>query len=107
MSRRGGIGRSLRFAVLVRDGFCCQYCGRRAPDVALEVDHRTPRSRGGSNRADNLVTACFDCNRGKRASFDTTGSHDSETIAQQFIHAIGRMAELYDEIDALRRGEPL
>lgn len=59
--------RALRFSVLERDNFACQYCGRRAPDVVLEIDHVTPKSQGGKDKLDNLVTACFDCNRGKRA----------------------------------------
>lgn len=60
------IKRSARFAVFERDGFACRYCGRRPPEVVLEVDHLVPKSRGGTNQRTNLVTACFDCNRGKR-----------------------------------------
>jgi len=32
----------------------------------LEVDHIQPSSKGGSGDINNLVTSCFDCNRGKR-----------------------------------------
>lgn len=60
------ISRTTRFRVLMASNFTCAYCGRRAPDVVLEVDHVEPRALGGSNRRDNLVAACFDCNRGKR-----------------------------------------
>jgi hypothetical protein len=58
----------IRFDVLNRDGFRCTYCGR-GPDqgVLLEVDHVVPRSAGGEDTLDNLVTACWDCNRGKAA----------------------------------------
>jgi hypothetical protein len=35
--------------------------------VVLEVDHIVPVSKGGGNDIYNLVTACFDCNRGKAA----------------------------------------
>jgi hypothetical protein len=59
-------GKTLRFRVLERDGFTCRYCGRGAPDVVLHVDHVYPRSRGGKNDMANLVTACRDCNLGKR-----------------------------------------
>ena len=59
---------SLRFRVLQRDQFICQYCGAAAPDVALEVDHRWPRARGGSDDIENLVAACQACNRGKGAA---------------------------------------
>jgi HNH endonuclease len=56
-----------RFKILARDGFACRYCGGRAPDVKLEVDHVNPRSHGGSDLDSNLVAACFACNRSKAA----------------------------------------
>lgn len=56
---------STRFEVFKRDLFTCRYCGRRAPDVILEVDHVHPRSQGGDDELLNLVTSCWDCNRGK------------------------------------------
>jgi hypothetical protein len=61
------LGNSIRFEVFTRDGFTCQYCGRRPPTVVLEVDHIHPRSKGGTDDSLNLITACFACNRGKRA----------------------------------------
>lgn len=57
---------SQRIRVLERDRFTCQYCGAKAPEVRLEVDHVIPRSQGGRHGLANLVTACFTCNRGKR-----------------------------------------
>jgi hypothetical protein len=36
-----------------------------APDVVLEVDHINPIANDGENEIINLVTSCFDCNRGK------------------------------------------
>lgn len=60
-----GISRKLRFEVFKRDGFGCQYCGKTPPEVTLEVDHITPKSREGRDDINNLLTACFDCNRGK------------------------------------------
>jgi hypothetical protein len=59
------INRRVRFEVFKRDGFACRYCGRKAPDVALEVDHIRPRSKGGDDGMRNLRTACYDCNAGK------------------------------------------
>lgn len=56
-----------RFEVFKRDGFTCQYCVRRTPEVVLEVDHIIPRAEGGSDGTENLLTACWDCNRGKGA----------------------------------------
>ena len=56
---------ALRWEVLKRDAFTCQYCGRSAPEVKLEVDHITPVSEGGKDTKENLVTACYSCNRGR------------------------------------------
>lgn len=55
-----------RYAILERDKFTCQYCGRKAPSVALEVDHIIPVSKGESDESSNLITACFECNTQKR-----------------------------------------
>lgn len=61
------ISKSRRFEVFKRDGFTCQYCGQRPPEVILEVDHIDPRALGGSDDEINLITSCADCNRGKSA----------------------------------------
>jgi hypothetical protein len=58
---------SVRFDVFKRDDFTCAYCGRRPPEVTLEVDHIIPRAEGGTNDPENLTTACWDCNHGKGA----------------------------------------
>lgn len=54
-----------RFDVLKRDGFTCQYCGRRPPEVVLHVDHIVPRVEGGRDEAENFAASCSDCNLGK------------------------------------------
>lgn len=65
MTERQSIGKRVRFEVFKRDAFACQYCGAHPPDVLLEIDHIIPVSEGGTNDDGNLVTSCFDCNRGK------------------------------------------
>lgn len=65
MAERKSINKKLRFEVLKRDKFTCQYCGKSAPDVVLEIDHIKPVSKGGANDIMNLITSCKDCNRGK------------------------------------------
>ena len=55
----------LRFEVLKRDLFKCQYCGVNADDAVLHVDHVIAIANGGSNDPSNLVTACSVCNLGK------------------------------------------
>lgn len=62
---RKGIKKSVRFEVFKRDSFTCQYCGLKARDVVLEIDHITPVADGGDNDILNLVTACRPCNAGK------------------------------------------
>lgn len=63
MSR--SISKKIRFEVFKRDSFTCQYCAAKPPQVPLEIDHIKPVSKGGNNLIDNLITSCFDCNRGK------------------------------------------
>ncbi|WP_192258628.1 HNH endonuclease [Mesorhizobium caraganae] len=65
MTTRQSISKRLRFEVFKRDDFSCVYCGGHPPDVLLEIDHVHPVAEGGGNDEDNLVTACFNCNRGK------------------------------------------
>ncbi len=65
MAERKQLGKKIRFEVFKRDKFTCQYCGRKAPDVILEVDHIKPIAEGGKNDILNLITSCRDCNRGK------------------------------------------
>lgn len=62
---RTALSKKVRFEVFKRDSFTCQYCAAKPPKVPLEVDHIVPVCKGGKNHIDNLITACFDCNRGK------------------------------------------
>ncbi len=55
----------LRFEILERDSHTCQYCGRKPPEVVLEIDHIVPVSKGGKTEKLNLTTSCRDCNIGK------------------------------------------
>jgi 5-methylcytosine-specific restriction endonuclease McrA len=52
-------GFKLREYVLIKFNYRCVYAGADSPcDQVLNLDHLVPRSRGGSNRASNLVCAC-------------------------------------------------
>ena len=55
-------GWQVRAYILHRDGDRCAYCHRS--QVRLELDHVRPRAIG-SNRVDNLVACCRDCNAAK------------------------------------------
>jgi len=63
--KRKAIPNGVRFEVFKRDAFTCQYCGSKAPDVILNVDHIKPVADGGENEIVNLITSCFNCNSGK------------------------------------------
>lgn len=81
--RSEGAGRKplpprVRYEVLERDGYTCQYCGAKAPDVALHVDHIVPVAEGGTDDIGNLVTACEYCNTGK-GSLPTSRFSGGET----------------------------
>ncbi len=54
-----------RGVVLARDGYACQYCGKRLALRDATIDHITPRSRGGKNHWTNCVASCKGCNRWK------------------------------------------
>ena len=66
-SKRKSIPKKVRFKVFDRDNHTCQYCGGKPPEATLEIDHKIPYAKGGADTPDNLVTSCFDCNRGKGA----------------------------------------
>ncbi|MFO0678196.1 MAG: HNH endonuclease [Polyangiaceae bacterium] len=60
--------RLTRRNLMFRDAHQCQYCGKRPPLRDLNIDHVLPRSRGGDDTWENLVTSCRTCNlrKGRR-----------------------------------------
>ena len=48
-----------RYFVFARDSYTCQVCKKK--DKILQTHHIKYVSKGGSNRADNLITVCTDC----------------------------------------------
>jgi len=68
----------------------CAFCGRTPVDdgVRLHVDHKVPKSWGGSDDIQNLQALCSECNEGKQAYF----SDVSESVALEV-----RKAANFDE----------
>ncbi len=67
--KRYSIPLKVRWEVLKRDNYACKKCGKSPSvdhKVRLEVDHKNPVAKGGSNEVDNLQTLCWDCNQGKK-----------------------------------------
>ncbi len=54
-----------RVNIYARDGHRCQYCGVKCTTADLTYDHVIPRSKGGLTSWDNIVSACYACNRDK------------------------------------------
>lgn len=101
-----GIGKKIRFEIFKRDSFACRYCGRKPPEVTLEADHVIAKAQGGADVFENLVTACFDCNRGKsknglKGAILRVRDPKAERKAARVVKELQRLdAEREDEIDA-------
>lgn len=96
MADRKPLPKSLRYEILKRDSFTCQYCGRMAPDVILEVDHIIPVAEGGENEIFNLITSCRDCNRGKGAT-----RLDDQTMINKQKQALKDQNEMREQIEMM------
>lgn len=48
--------------IFKRDNHTCAYCGRFRD---LTIDHIIPKSKGGKDSWDNLISSCFGCNSRK------------------------------------------
>jgi len=69
---RRPISKALALLVRRKTGETCFYCDSPFDDDPKSlrratVDHVFPVSRGGTNEIENLVTACWQCNRSKGA----------------------------------------
>ena len=98
MAVRKSISKKTRFEVFKRDHFTCQYCGSIAPNVVLEVDHIHPVAEGGKNIMSNLITSCFECNRGKGKI-----KLSDETVAKIESEAIQALAQRREQLGFLRK----
>lgn len=76
-----------RSYVLARDEWKCLYCRGESGDCRLTADHIVPRSRGGTNRPDNLATACRTCN-------DQKGNRTAEEWGRPDVQRLLRKNEL-------------
>ena len=48
--------------IYLRDGYKCQYCNVHCSYGMITFDHIVPKSKGGTDGWDNIVTACLKCN---------------------------------------------
>ena len=54
---------NVREFVLFRDNHTCQHCKGKSKNNRLNVHHIKHRSKGGSNRPNNLITLCETCHK--------------------------------------------
>ncbi len=109
-AKRKSLSKRVRFEVFKRDSFTCQYCGRKSPDVVLQVDHIIPVAKGGTDDIMNLVTSCVDCNQGKT---DRSLSDNSVVemrrrqveLQQERLEQISMMSEWQLSLIAARKAE--
>lgn len=89
------VSKRLRFEVLRRDNYTCRYCGAKAPDVPMRVDHVVPVALGGSDDPSNLVAACEPCNTGKSSiPADAALVADVAADALRWSQAMAQVAEI-------------
>ena len=69
MGRSDDITPGIRFRILQRDHFTCQYCGKKNTERELHVDHVVSYKLGGPSDDYNLVTSCPPCNLGKGSAW--------------------------------------
>jgi len=72
----------IRARILIRDGYCCQYCGS---EDATTVDHVIPISKGGTDDPDNLVAACSRCNYSKGNRMGQFFGHGRTPLTLPFL----------------------
>ena len=76
----------VRYYVFDRDNYTCQVCKKK--NKILQTHHIIYRSKGGSNRASNLITVCTDCHTHK--------NHQKENIFWRWMKE-GKKAPRYKE----------
>jgi 5-methylcytosine-specific restriction endonuclease McrA len=74
-------GYEVKEYLLQKFGHKCAYC--RAENIPLQVEHITPRSRGGTDRVSNLTIACNPCNQKK-------GNRTAEEFGYPEVQALAK-----------------
>lgn len=80
--------------LFARDGYSCQYCGRRKSDLKgrqfLTRDHINPLSRGGDNSWENVVASCSSCNnrKGDRLPWEVGLRVRNEPREPNYVHLV-------------------
>lgn len=68
-----------RNKIYLRDRFKCSYCDKKCKIDEITLDHIIPKSRGGEDTPENLVTSCKPCNQKK-------GNRTPEEANMELLH---------------------
>jgi len=80
-----------------RDNYSCVYCGESRRKL-LTLDHLVPKSKGGENTWQNLVTACKKCNNIKSdQSVDEFGYKIEKPYQPHYLMMMKSMFEIPEE----------
>ena len=69
--RRTRFSDDLKRKLCQDQNYLCMYCGRRRAFTDMEIDHKTPVKRGGSDNLRNLQVLCPPCNKRKGNQTDS------------------------------------
>lgn len=96
-------GYEVREYLLEKFGRKCCYCGKE--NVPLEVEHIIPKSRGGTDRIDNLCLACRDCNqrKGNQTAEEFGYPHIQEQVKESLKDASVINATRWKAYDVLKQ----
>ncbi len=80
-----------------RDGYRCVYCGSESRS-SFTLDHVVPKSKGGKDSWDNLVTACEKCN-GEKANLtiEEWGREHPRPKRPHFLMLLKRVRHIPEE----------
>ncbi|WP_367273728.1 HNH endonuclease [Nitrosomonas sp.] len=94
---------AIRYSVYERDKYTCQYCGLsygRDGAINLTVDHIVSKSTFGPSQADNLRTACKQCNSRK----GTKSIEEFRYLMRMYRAGIGGVVSMRQSEELIKRG---
>jgi|TARA_R100000750_G_C2327939_1_gene88983 HNH endonuclease len=82
------ITQSLKKQVFEEAGWKCEYCGVALNESNASIDHKMPRSKGGTDERENLAAACRQCNTQKADKIiEAISAPIAKQAAEAWIHA--------------------
>ena len=104
-------GFEVREYLLQKYKYTCVYCNTcafhkgKAINLRLEIDHVVPKSKGGSDRVNNLVLACHECNQHKSNQSVEDFLKNKPAVLKRVQNSLGKSSHLQDaaQINIMRK----